>query len=69
MIRSFKSKWYGSTEEALVESEIDLLQQSGLDLTQIRINNIRIELNPNERFVAAANKDEIFIHTVTIKST
>ena len=69
MMRSFKNKWYGSTEEALVESEIDLLQQSGLDPTQIRINDVRIELDPKKRFVAAVNGDEMFMHTVSIKST
>ena len=37
-----RNKWIGVSDDALVEAENDLLFQAGLDMSLIRINDIRI---------------------------
>ena len=37
-------------------------------MNQVRINDVRIELDPSQKFVETKNGDDFFIHTVSIKA-
>ena len=68
MLKYLRDKFIGVSDDALVEAEIELLEQSGLDLNQVRINDVRIELDPSQKFVETKNGDDLYIHTVSIKA-
>ena len=68
MLKYLRDKFIGVSDDALVEAEIELLEQSGLDLNQVRINDVRIELDPSQKFVETKNGDDFYIHTVSIKA-
>ena len=61
----FTNWWTGANLEELVEAEADVWRQSGIDLNDLVIEDIPIDLGP-QNFVGTNDPSQMYIHTVKI---